>query len=402
VCRESPEFLDGYQEAVRHARGRVLCVVVVNGAVDSDGATREANRTLLRGLRARFASVSRVPGPFSMELGSTAGLDVLLVDRASPGRELPAKQGVGLARKIGLDVALALRRRGRAGPIAHTTDADATLPDDYFGATALVEASHASAAVYPFRHVPCGDDAVDERTAQYELFLRYWVAGLSFAGSPYAFHTVGSAIAVSLVHYARVRGVPRRQAGEDFYLLNKLAKVAPVVRLTTSAIHVASRYSDRTPFGTGRAVERLARQEFRLPDARCFESLLRVTTSLDDLATHGDTDRYCAAVRSSGHSEADELIAGARAVDGLGRVCTGATRCADRRARLHGWFDAFRTMRFVRLLGNRAFPSAPWQQALAQAKFVPGEPSRVSEALDALAAREAAAPALVGPSVHCG
>ena len=48
---------------------------------------------------------------------------------------------------------------------------------------------------------------------------------MKYARSPYAFHTIGSTMAVSANHYAKVRGFPKREAGEDFYLLNKLAKV---------------------------------------------------------------------------------------------------------------------------------------------------------------------------------
>ena len=62
----------------------------------------------------------------------------------------------------------------------------------------------------------------------YEYSLRYYVAGLTYAQSPYAFHTIGSTMAVNAEHYASVRGFPRREAGEDFYLLNKLAKVGSV------------------------------------------------------------------------------------------------------------------------------------------------------------------------------
>ncbi len=68
-------------------------------------------------------------------------------------------------------------------------------------------------------------------TQLYELSLRYYVAGMKFARSPYAFHTIGSSMAVSPVHYARVRGFPKREAGEDFYLLNKLAKLGSVLEL---------------------------------------------------------------------------------------------------------------------------------------------------------------------------
>ena len=104
-----------------------------------------------------------------------------------------------------------------------------------------------------------------QATRLYEYSLRYYVAGLSFAHSPYAFHTIGSTIAVNAAHYAKVRGFPRRQAGEDFYLLNKLAKVGAIMQLGAETdcepIDIAARLSDRVPFGTGAAVGKIMELE---------------------------------------------------------------------------------------------------------------------------------------------
>jgi hypothetical protein len=394
ACRESPALLDGYRDASRCASGRVLCILVVNGAAGAVLATRDANRSLLDGVRARLLTPRGMSG---LELGSAGDLDVLLVDRASPGRELPARQGVGLARKVGLDVALALWHSDRAGPFAHTTDADVTLPGDYFSAVCPSEAKAISAAIYPFRHVSSGESAVDARTHLHEIFLRYWVAGLRAAGSPYAFHTIGSTLVVSLPSYARVRGVPKREAGEDFYLLNKLAKVAPVRRLVTCPIEITARQSDRTPFGTGRAVERLSQEDLALPDPRSFERLGDVLEALDDLAIHGDPARFRAALSFRLRPAVQDQVAGAQALQALGRVCAASTP-ADRRARLHGWFDAFRTMRFIHALSETTFPNAPWRRALAEAKFVPGAPTTLSDALARLVTAEGAHGYEMGPS----
>jgi hypothetical protein len=38
----------------------------------------------------------------------------------------------------------------------------------------------------------------------------------------YAYHTVGSAMAVKAYQYVKVGGMNRRQAGEDFYFIQKL------------------------------------------------------------------------------------------------------------------------------------------------------------------------------------
>ncbi len=102
------------------------------------------------------------------------------------------------------------------------------------------------------------DESCNLATALYELRLHHYVRGLEYAGSPYAFHTLGSCLAVSFEGYAQVRGFPKRSGGEDFHLLNKLAKTGPVIRLAGDCIELASRHSQRAPFGTGAAVARIS------------------------------------------------------------------------------------------------------------------------------------------------
>ena len=87
--------------------------------------------------------------------------------------------------------------------------------------------------------------------------MSYYVAGLAMAGSRYAHHSLGSTIAVHAKTYAAVRGYPKRSAGEDFYLLNKICKLAPVERLAGPALSIEARISARVPFGTGPALRRL-------------------------------------------------------------------------------------------------------------------------------------------------
>ena len=61
----------------------------------------------------------------------------------------------------------------------------------------------------------------------YEIFLRYYVLGLKFAKSDYAFHTIGSTMLCTPDAYVKVEGMNKRKAAEDFYFLEKLAKIYP-------------------------------------------------------------------------------------------------------------------------------------------------------------------------------
>ncbi|MCP4044824.1 MAG: hypothetical protein GY732_02400, partial [Gammaproteobacteria bacterium] len=259
ACNESAEFL----RPPPPCDGRSLMILVINETVSAAHEVSLNNQALAEAVFARFElqwqSGLQFPG-FVMSLlrDPLFPRDILLVDRFSEDHKLPPKCGVGHARKIGADLAASLIFNGRIrSPWIRCTDADVQLPETYF--TCIDQAQNTgaknAALLYPFHH---NDDEGDTKngdvilaTQLYELSLRYYVAGMRFAGSPYAFHTIGSTMAVNADHYARVRGFPKRAAGEDFYLLNKLAKVGSVLQLASGPdckpIVIESRRSDRVP-----------------------------------------------------------------------------------------------------------------------------------------------------------
>ncbi len=128
--------------------GQVLVVLVLNARADSATAVHEANEEV----RGRLEKELPAPAGLSAEPPARAfpipGGTLLLVDRAVAGRFLPEGQGVGLARKIGNDIVLALRAAGRLeSPWIHNTDADTVLPPDYFEQTGRLDPAGTGAAV---------------------------------------------------------------------------------------------------------------------------------------------------------------------------------------------------------------------------------------------------------------
>ncbi len=118
-----------------------------------------------------------------------------IIDAASPRKTMPEKDGgVGFARKIGMDAALnVFDFVSKNKKIILTTDSDCTLEPDYL--SEVVNNFHKrnlSAAVVNFSHDVSGNDIISEAIICYEIFLRYYVMGLKYADSPYAFHTIGS------------------------------------------------------------------------------------------------------------------------------------------------------------------------------------------------------------------
>lgn len=294
-------------------------------------------------------------------------LSVLLLDRCHDVL-IPAKQGVGLARKLGMDLALKLildqfERTGKQVQWVHSTDADVDLPPDY--GVIPEQDSWVSACVYPFKHLP--EEQYFRAMQEYEFSLHYYVQSLKAAGSPYAFHTIGSLIAVSAVAYAQVRGMPKRAGAEDFYLLNKLQKVGEVKSLTSPCIAIAGRPSQRVPFGTGPALLKIQalhekHGEYRVYHPRVFKILKQVLDCVA-LIEHisSDEDVLFSALEVK-LRDADEFRAVRTIFESFSwhkqRDHLGQQKTPERlRSAFHTWFDGFLTLRFIHELRDRLYPN---------------------------------------------
>ena len=355
---EAPAFLDGLAPGVQ-GRG-ALTIVVINGDERDEPAVSEANGVLWEALGERGPAIELAPQTRLVRAPSVGDLLVLR-------RTLAPREGVGRARRIGLDLALALVHRGAVTTRwLDTTDADVTLPTDYLSAR---PADEAVAYVRPFTHVTAGDAALHHATALYEITLRYYVAGLAVAGSPWAMHTIGSCLSVDASAYAAVRGLPVRSAGEDFYLLAKVGKLGPIVRGSGAPLEIASRASSRVPFGTGPGTVAIARTlaEGSTPTVYAPQSFAAVRDVLGALTDWSATGQGSPteAVRTRA---AEPLVAAAFEAlhpDKLVAAMQGATTPARRLRRLHEWLDAFRTLKLVHRLRDHGHAEVPWPEAVA-------------------------------------
>ena len=188
------------------------------------------------------------------DFAQASGLNLGRVDAISPGFEVPERRaGVGFARKLGMDLALPLLDWS-ADPLLIGLDADTLVEENYLQAIDRhFLMSTRGAAVLPYRHQPGADPALQDAIDRYELFLRSYVFGLRLAGSPYAFNTVGSAMACRASAYVRCGGMNSRKAGEDFYFLQKLAKTDGVDRLSGTIVYPEPRVSSGSPSAPGAA-----------------------------------------------------------------------------------------------------------------------------------------------------
>jgi glycosyltransferase involved in cell wall biosynthesis len=175
--------------------------------------------------------------------------------------DLPKKHaGVGLARKIGMDEAVdRLEQIENSEGIIVCLDADSQVVPNY-----LVEIERAflrfpkgTACSIHFEHPLEGGGfppEVYEGILRYELYLRYYIEGLRFAGYPYAFHTIGSSMVVRSKAYQAESGMNRRKAGEDFYFLHKFIPNPGFFELNSTRVIPSPRPAEKVPFGTGKAI----------------------------------------------------------------------------------------------------------------------------------------------------
>ncbi|MFT5451119.1 MAG: hypothetical protein ACI9N9_000601 [Enterobacterales bacterium] len=294
---------------------------------------------------------------------------LLLIDRFSLNYQIDDKQGVGLARKIGADIATALIHASIIkSPWICSTDADTHLPDNYF--SCLDDLTTSSAAlIYSFKHLD-HHDAISKATLTYEKSLRYYVSGLAWAGSNYAFHTIGSTIALNYNYYAMVRGFPKRSAGEDFYLLNKLAKLAPIETITHSTLYIEPRISSRVPFGTGPAVEKIMLlptiEDYLYYHPTLFLELKNCLLAMNQLWQYKDQPERWLALLSKSSQQALLQLRISKLFEHIQSNIKTNEQCT---VHTHQWFDAFRTLKFFHYQQADFYPQIALTQAITKAMF---------------------------------
>jgi hypothetical protein len=292
---------------------------------------------------------------------------IVALDYFTENRRLPRKKGVGLARKIGCDLACHLvHQRILRTAWLHTSDADTQLPDDYFYQTTSSSSKEISAAVYDFTHTG-EENSVTHATALYERSLHYYVEGLRFANSVYAYHTLGSCMAINTLSYVLVRGFTKRAGGEDFYCLNKLAKVGYIKQLKGDKLIINARSSDRVPFGTGPAVEKILKNSDSIATLITYNPIVfwllkNLLLSFEDLFNDKDTPKKWLERQPKETKIALESLHVDRLFSHITSQIKDSRSCIKH---IQHWFDAFKTLKFIHAL-EQSYPKMSLENAESQ------------------------------------
>lgn len=274
--------------------------------------------------------------------------------------------GVGLARKTGMDEAL--RRfniTDKPEGVILSLDADCLVEKNYFVSVCneLLKKKDRTACSIYFEHPLSGDDfpeIIYRSIVLYELHLRYYFQGLAFSGFPYVFHTVGSALAVKAMPYLKAGGMNRKQAGEDFYFIQKLLPAGGFFSLNSTTVYPSPRTSFRVPFGTGASMEKLSKENepvlptynFRaFEDLRLFFELNQAFYSADPADLHKIYSTLPESLRL--FSDEDEWT------NKIVEIKSNTSGLSSFKKRFFGWFNMFRIVKYLNYVHQGFFKKIP-------------------------------------------
>ncbi len=266
----------------------------------------------------------------------------------------PKNAGVGYARKTGMDEAIRrfVQAEQKAGIIC-CFDADSIVDDNY-----LLELEKLfnlnpkcnGCSIY-FEHPVDSKEfsaEVLERIVEYELFLRYYKMALQYIDFPYFHFTIGSSFAVNAAAYCKVGGMNKKQAGEDFYFLQKIMPLGEYHALNSTCVYPSPRPSDRVPFGTGAFISEYYAYPDREFQSYNFEAFLALKPFIADInifyKCENDVVNHTI---SKYHNSLKEFLILNKFEEALININSNSAHLQSFRKRFFEWFDAFKILKFL-------------------------------------------------------
>ncbi|MCP5061000.1 MAG: glycosyltransferase family 2 protein [Ignavibacteriae bacterium] len=324
-----------------------LIIFVVNNLASHSVDIKETNSKLLIFLRNYLHK-------------ENSSLTIGVIDASTTDKTLPEKDGgVGLARKIGMDLALNLfNYESKNKKILICLDADCTVSENYLETiVAEFNQNNFSAGYVNFEHKLPKNEEDQKAIINYEIFLRHYVAGLQYANSPYGFHTIGSTMICDFESYIKIGGMNKRKAAEDFYFMEKLAKVSNINRIQSATVYPSSRGSWRVPFGTGQRVNRYLSQkqnEYLLYSHKSFE-VLKEWLNIFHNKENTSSDHYLAEAKRINISLYNFFVE-QKFEKSWGMILRNSKTELQIEKQKRIWMDGFKTLKLVHYLRDNEFP----------------------------------------------
>jgi hypothetical protein len=272
--------------------------------------------------------------------------------------------GVGYARKTLMDEAIIrFNQVENTRGVIVSLDADSTVSENYLAEIekAYKKVKQPACTIFGFEHPlhePEIDPMVKKAIIKYELYLRYYRWALALTGFPYPFYTIGSCFAVSAEAYVKQGGMNRRQAGEDFYFLNKIFLLDNTIELNHVTVYPSPRVSDRVPFGTGAAVTKIIGQDEWMVYQPLAFTILKILFSSTGALYRLDDQK----IQNYYLQLPEELQLFIPIDEFIHRVHQINQNAATEKSfvkKFFAWFDAFKIIKFLNFIHNNRLKKVP-------------------------------------------
>jgi len=273
--------------------------------------------------------------------------------------------GVGMARKTGMDeAARRFNKLNKPEGIILNLDADCQVEENYFISVyneLLAQKEKSACSIY-FEHPVAGvefPEKIYESIVMYELHLRYYFQALVYSGFPSPFHTVGSAIAVKALPYIKAGGMNRKQAGEDFYFIQKLLPLGGYFSLNSTTVYPSPRESFRVPFGTGASMGKLAVTDKPLLtyNLSAFVDLRLLFEKISNIYSCTENDLpECYNSLSAG---VKSFISPIEWGEKIGEIKNNTSGSLSFEKRFFGWFNMFKIVKYLNFVHLELYDKKP-------------------------------------------
>ncbi len=301
-------------------------------------------------------------------------LNISYIDASSDGKALPDKNGgVGLSRKIGMDSALKyFNYKSNKKKILISLDADCIVSNNYLESIVKrFNTENLHSAVINYEHILPKDIKQKAAIINYEIFLRYYVLGLQFAKSKFAHHSIGSTIICDVESYIKVGGMSKKKAGEDFYFLEKLAKITDIEKISEATVFPSARISERVPFGTGPRIKRFLENntnEYLLYSPKSFEILKKWLEIFEPQKLDFNNNLK---FEEQSKNWTNEILQKAKIInshlfnflieqnfeENWGNIIENSKSDEQIKRQKLNWMDGFRTLKLIHYLKDKNFPN---------------------------------------------
>ncbi|MBA7513552.1 hypothetical protein ES705_05568 [subsurface metagenome] len=284
---------------------------------------------------------------------------------------LPEKHaGAGLARKIGMDEAIhRFNLIKKPEGLILSLDADTKVEYNYFTAVEKIMCTHNNfgGCILQFAHDLEGqeyNEHIYKAITDYELHLRYYKHILEYSGFPYSNYTIGSCFGIRADVYTSQGGMNRRQAGEDFYFLNKVFPNRAFAEVRETCVFLSPRPSKRVPFGTGPVVARLSEKEeefYYTYTGEAFFDLEQMFRSVNDLY---DLSANALKLLITDWPEAlREFLIDHKFYEKLMEIKKNTSSSESFRKRFFTWFNGFKVVKYMNYAHKKYYKKVPVKQA---------------------------------------